>query len=35
MEDGIRIDLMEIGWGDVEWLQLAQDKDRWRDLVNM
>jgi hypothetical protein len=33
-EDGIRMDLREIGWGSVDWIQLAQDRDRWRDLVN-
>jgi hypothetical protein len=33
-EDGIRMDLREIGWGSVEWIQLAQDRYRWRDLVN-
>jgi hypothetical protein len=33
-EDGIRMDLREIGWGSVDWMQLAQDKDRWRALVN-
>jgi hypothetical protein len=33
-EDGIRMDLMEIGWGSVEWIQLAQDRDRWRAVVN-
>jgi hypothetical protein len=33
-EDGIRMDLREIGWGDVEWIQLPQDRDRWRALVN-
>jgi hypothetical protein len=27
-EDGFRIDLTEIGWGDVEWIQLAQYRDR-------
>jgi hypothetical protein len=27
-EDGIRMDLREIVWG-VEWIQLAQDRDRW------
>jgi hypothetical protein len=32
--DGIRIDLREIGWGRVEWIQLAQDRDRLRALVN-
>jgi len=34
-EDGIRMDLREIGWGSVEWIQLAQDRDRWQALVNM
>jgi hypothetical protein len=33
-EDGIRMYLREIGWGSVEWIQLAQDRDRWRALVN-
>jgi hypothetical protein len=33
-EDGIRIDLREIVWGSVEWIQLAQDRDRWRAVVN-
>jgi hypothetical protein len=33
-EDEIGMDLMEIGWGSVDWMQLAQDRDRWRDLVN-
>jgi hypothetical protein len=33
-EDGIRTDLREIGWGSVDWIQLAQDKDRWRALAN-
>jgi hypothetical protein len=34
-KDGIRMDLREIGWGSVDWIQLAQDRDRWRALVNM
>jgi hypothetical protein len=33
-EDGIRMDLREIGWGSVDWIQLAQDMDRWRAVVN-
>jgi hypothetical protein len=33
-DNGIRMDLEEIGWGDVEWIQLAQDRDRWRAVVN-
>jgi hypothetical protein len=34
-EDGIRMDLGEIGsWGVVDWIQLAQDRDRWRAVVS-
>jgi hypothetical protein len=33
-EDGIRMDLSEIGWESVDWIQLAQDRHRWRDIVN-
>jgi hypothetical protein len=33
-EDGIRMDLREIGWGSVDWMQLAQDRDQWRAVVN-
>jgi hypothetical protein len=33
-EDGIRMDLREIGLGSVDWIQFAQDRDRWRALVN-
>jgi hypothetical protein len=33
-EDGIRMDLRKTGWGSVEWIQLAQDRCRWRVLVN-
>jgi hypothetical protein len=33
-EDGIRMDLKEIGWGSVDWIQLAQDRDRWLALMN-
>jgi hypothetical protein len=32
--DNIRMDLVEVGWGDVDWIGLAQDRDRWRALVN-
>jgi hypothetical protein len=28
------MDLLEVGWGDVDWIGLAQDRDRWRALVN-
>jgi hypothetical protein len=33
-EDGIKMDLREIGCGGVEWIQLAQDRDGWRAVVN-
>jgi hypothetical protein len=33
-EDGIRMDLREIGWGSVDWIRLAQDRDRWRAVVS-
>jgi hypothetical protein len=32
--DNIRMDLREVGWGDVDWIGLAQDRNRWRALVN-
>jgi hypothetical protein len=32
--DNIRMDLVEVAWGDVDWIGLAQDRDRWRALVN-
>jgi hypothetical protein len=28
------MDLVEVGWGDVDWIRLAQDRDRRRALVN-
>jgi hypothetical protein len=28
------MDLVEVGWGDVDWIILAKDRDRWRALVN-
>jgi hypothetical protein len=28
------MDLLEIGWGGVDWIGLVQDGDRWRALVN-
>jgi hypothetical protein len=33
-EDNIKMDLREIGFGDVDWIHLAQDRDRWRAVVN-
>jgi hypothetical protein len=32
--DNIRMDLGEVGWDDVDWIGLAQDRNRWRALVN-
>jgi hypothetical protein len=32
--NNIRMDLVEVGRGDVEWIGLAQDRNRWRALVN-
>jgi hypothetical protein len=31
----IQMDLLEIGWGGVDWIDLAQDRDKWRALVNV
>jgi hypothetical protein len=33
-ENRIRMDLREISWGSVGWIQLAQNRDRWRAFVN-
>jgi hypothetical protein len=33
-EDGIRMDLREIGLGGVDWIRLAQDRDRWLAVVS-
>jgi hypothetical protein len=30
----IRMDLVEVGWGDVVWIGMAQDRGRWRAVVN-
>jgi hypothetical protein len=32
-EDGVRMDLREIGLGGVDWIKLAQDRDRWRAVL--
>jgi hypothetical protein len=32
--NNIRMDLVEVGWGDVDWIDLAPERDRWRALVN-
>jgi hypothetical protein len=33
-EDNIRMDLREIGWGGMDWINLTQDRNQWRALVN-
>jgi hypothetical protein len=33
-EDGMKMNLTEIGWEDVQWIYLARDKDQWRASVN-
>jgi hypothetical protein len=33
-EDNIKMHLREVGWGSMDWINLAQDRDRWRALVN-
>jgi hypothetical protein len=34
-EDIIKIHFREIGWGSMDWINLAQDRDQWRVFVNM
>ena len=34
-EDNIKMDLQEVGGGCEDWMELAQDRDRWRALVSM
>jgi hypothetical protein len=34
-KDNIKIDLQEMGWVGMDWIELAQGRDRWRALVNV
>jgi hypothetical protein len=33
-ENNIKIDLRKVGWGGMDWIDLAQDRGQWRTLVN-
>jgi hypothetical protein len=33
-EDNIKMDLQDVGWGGMDWIDMAEDRDRWRALVN-
>ena len=33
-EDNIKIHLREVGWGSTDWIAVAQDRDKWRAVVN-
>jgi hypothetical protein len=33
-EDNIKIDIQEVGYGSMDWIDLSQERDRWRAVVN-
>jgi hypothetical protein len=33
-DENIKMDLRELGWGGMDWIDFAQDRDQWRALVN-
>jgi hypothetical protein len=35
MGEYIKMNLQEVGWGGMDWIDLAQDRDRWQALVNV
>jgi hypothetical protein len=34
LEDNIKLDLREVGWWGIHWIDLTEDRDRWQALVN-
>ena len=35
MGDNVKVDLQEVGWGGMDWIALAQGRDRWPLLLNV
>ena len=33
--DNVKMDLPEVGWGGMDWIDLAEDRDRWQMVVNV